>query len=189
MSDTGVILFHDINVHERNFGVWQFWQELLSDYIGISFMHSHGLGVLYVGRQDNAIAQMFRWLTEKPAYMGVAQNYLERLGEIAIDHSTRASEMDARDAKIEELLSYIEHRDATIRSMTSEVVAIEQDELDIKDPEVRAVVRKSLKRFEKIAKFKRMLNFAFKSRRRRYKAQYVTAKSLLAKLKQMSAPQ
>jgi hypothetical protein len=44
----GVILFHDINVRENGFGVWQLWQELQSssDYRSLTLRHGHGLGIL-----------------------------------------------------------------------------------------------------------------------------------------------
>ena len=114
MSDTGIIIFHDINVHERNFGVWQFWRELRERYLALSFMHSHGLGVFYVGRQENAIAAIFRWLIDNPAYFSAAQRYFEILGENAIDYKTkiddarRAQEASAtKDRKVEEFTGYI----------------------------------------------------------------------------------
>jgi hypothetical protein len=92
MSDVGIIMFHDINVHERNFGVWQLWRELCDSYIGLSFMHSHGLGLLYVGRQDSVIARGFRWLKENPAYFSVAQRYFEILGENSVDYKMKSDD-------------------------------------------------------------------------------------------------
>ena len=32
MSQSGIVLFHDTNVRERNFGVWRFWSEIRDKY-------------------------------------------------------------------------------------------------------------------------------------------------------------
>ena len=49
MSHTGVILFHDVAVRDRDFGVWRLWEEITPRSPNFRFEHSAGLGVLAVG--------------------------------------------------------------------------------------------------------------------------------------------
>ncbi|MEZ5427615.1 MAG: class I SAM-dependent methyltransferase [Pyrinomonadaceae bacterium] len=49
MSDGGIVLFHDVNVREKDFGVWKFWGEISREHRHFTFLHGHGLGVLAVG--------------------------------------------------------------------------------------------------------------------------------------------
>ncbi len=51
MSERGIVLFHDVNVREKNYGVWKFWDELCEKYKNFMFLHGHGLGVLSVGEK------------------------------------------------------------------------------------------------------------------------------------------
>lgn len=49
LASSAVVLFHDSNVRERNFGVWKLWQELAASHPHFEFLHGHGLGVLESG--------------------------------------------------------------------------------------------------------------------------------------------
>jgi len=60
LSEQAVVLFHDINVYERDFGVQEFWREVSEGYPSFAFEHGHGLGVLAVGKEQSKALQ---WLT------------------------------------------------------------------------------------------------------------------------------
>jgi hypothetical protein len=49
LSSRAVVLLHDINVREREFGVFRLWKELQDRWPSFDFIHGHGLGILGVG--------------------------------------------------------------------------------------------------------------------------------------------
>ena len=49
LAPNAVVVFHNINVRERNFGVFNLWEELKLQYPALQFDFGHGLGVLTVG--------------------------------------------------------------------------------------------------------------------------------------------
>ena len=59
LSANAIVLFHDTNVREREFGVWRYFRELGQRYRSFEFLHGHGLGVLAIGDIPAPLAAFF----------------------------------------------------------------------------------------------------------------------------------
>src|SRR5262249_48961517 len=55
LADKAVVLFHDIDVRERSFGVFRLWNEINAGRASFGFLHGHGLGVLAHGQDCSAV--------------------------------------------------------------------------------------------------------------------------------------
>jgi hypothetical protein len=85
LAPGAVVLFHDTNVRELNFGVWKFWKELQARYPNnLEFVHSHGLGVLQLNNapEDKKLG----WLQpDSPEKLRLI-NYFAALGSWHSEH-------------------------------------------------------------------------------------------------------
>lgn len=97
MSNRGLILFHDIMVEERDFGVYKLWKELCSDYKHFEFTHSHGLGVLLTGEYQHPALEKMAQNFQNPTKKWLVSEYFE--------HSGYAIELEYEQKKLEKELA------------------------------------------------------------------------------------
>jgi O-antigen biosynthesis protein len=104
MSDCGIVLFHDTNVHTDNFGVARLWSELQVRFPAFEFMHGHGLGIIAVGTKIPAgLASLFAASKDPTATTQIRTSYA-RLGRAINDHyrlEMQKAVADARQLEIE----------------------------------------------------------------------------------------
>jgi hypothetical protein len=122
MSSRGVVLLHDICVHEEGFGVWKLWDELKGVYPSFAFAHSHGLGILSVGLATPDPIRALTELDEDGRHR--VQQLFARLGGAAMDEiqnrrlKATVGEMQAalqeRDAELGRLHTAVQERDAEL---------------------------------------------------------------------------
>ena len=134
MSDRGVILFHDTVVRERNFGVWRLWSEVSARFPSFEFTHSHGLGVLMVGKHvpepllglasadaDASAVSIRRLFEALGGFVETTQNreHFERLvvirdrelAEVRADHDASCRETGTFQADISALRAEMQARE------------------------------------------------------------------------------
>jgi len=79
LAPGAVVIFHDTNVRERNFGVWKLWEELRARYPNnLEFVHAYGLGVLQLNNAPNY--KKLKWLQPSAPEKQILRNYFAALG-------------------------------------------------------------------------------------------------------------
>ena len=98
-------MLHDINVRERQFGLWKLWEELKVQYPHFAFFHGHGLGILGVGSEQRESMQALYGAPESEAT--TIREFFHLLGSNI--------EKAAEEKRVSEMLG-------KIRMLTAEVV-------------------------------------------------------------------
>jgi hypothetical protein len=127
LSSRAVVVFHDTNARERNFGVFKLWEELCRIYPHFEFYHGYGLGVLGVGdRLPAAVEQLFAAAENETAAAAICDAYA-RLGSAISLQATgeqQAGRLAALQGRAADLEAMLQARSGELAYTQNELAAV-----------------------------------------------------------------
>jgi GT2 family glycosyltransferase len=145
LTDRGVVLFHDISVRERDFGVWRLWSELSQSHPSFEFHHSNGLGVLGVGTSfPPALQALFDAPQEQASEVRGLFAQAGKLFMARSDALAATIENKRREQIIGELNRSLANSNHALATLRQEIEVLKGERTDLKafiDQERQAIER------------------------------------------------
>jgi len=121
LAPGAIILFHDTNVREQNFGVWKLWEELQVRYPNnLEFVHSNGLGVLQLNNAPDE--KKLEWLQPDSPEKQSLISYFTALGLRQLE----SFELNEQKQHIVNLNQAVSERDERLNETIAQNVSLSQ---------------------------------------------------------------
>jgi O-antigen biosynthesis protein len=126
LSNRAVVLFHDTDVHEGDFGVWKLWSELREKYPFFEFFHGYGLGVLAVGKN---YPESFDLLLESPLDVSLIRVFFSQFG-IRLQNElmlrTLRANLAEKEQAVQALTIQLAEKEQAVQALTIQLAKKEQ---------------------------------------------------------------
>jgi glycosyltransferase involved in cell wall biosynthesis/GT2 family glycosyltransferase len=125
LSSNAVVILHDTNVRENNFGVFRLWSEIASGHPTFTFLHGHGLGVLGLGHNYPSDLRFLFDADEDGRLVSSAREIFASLGRsvrLLYERSRLDQALVEREAKIAALDQALVEREAKIAALDQALV-------------------------------------------------------------------
>lgn len=127
VSKRGVVLFHDISVREKDFGVWRFWDEVKGRYPHLEVPFGNGLGTLLVGSEvPENFQRLVRTINESNESVLVFQEFFEHLGRPCLNVVEQQLLKDTISEQAGKISQHLLEIDQTSRAWEARGVEIER---------------------------------------------------------------
>jgi glycosyltransferase involved in cell wall biosynthesis/uncharacterized coiled-coil protein SlyX len=142
VSRHGLVLIHDTNVRESDFGIRRFWDEIKLRYPHFEFLHGHGLGLLAVGEVHSKDVRSLLDANEEET-AGIREFFFQ-IGRATTERARfdaelakAGAELAQRESTIQRLETSLADRDAAIQrletSLADRDAAIQRLETSLAD--------------------------------------------------------
>lgn len=132
LSPNAIVLFHDINVRENNFGVYRLWDELKRQHLHFEFLHGHGLGIIATGSDIPEPVRSLLSLSGQPSAVSWVQEVYARLGK-AISHHYELLHLQGMRREFDALQQHSSALQGGIVERDSEIIALRAEQAKLKN--------------------------------------------------------
>lgn len=123
MKGNGVVIFHDIHVRERDFGVWRLWEDLKKSYKTIEFNHAHGLGILFLDAGSKELEGFIDFFQTN----SFTRHLLENIGQNLLQKADLKQTLEGQKRQIELQTAELDHRSALINEKNARLESLQKE--------------------------------------------------------------